>query len=71
MQKKKAEGPLLPEQPTKKLKSSDDHTLFQFKTDTAEEVKEKIDTQGAKIRSLKTSGASKVGHMTPHYLIMI
>ena len=62
LQKKKAEGPLLPEQPTKKLKSSDstDHALSgHTPTDdaAAEELKKKAESQGEKVRSLKTSGA--------------
>ncbi|CAI8048419.1 Bifunctional glutamate/proline--tRNA ligase, partial [Geodia barretti] len=55
--KKKADGPLLPEQPIKKLKSSADHTLFN--DEAVEQVKEKIEVQGEKVRSLKASGASK------------
>ena len=60
LQKKKAEGPLLPEQPTKKLKSSADHTPFAEVT--AEEVKKRAESQGEKVRTLKSSGADQVSH---------
>ena len=52
----------MPEQPIKKLKSSADHTLFN--DEAVEQVKEKIEVQGEKVRSLKASGASKVCHIT-------
>ena len=67
-QKKKAEGPLLPEQPTKKLKSSADHASFNEAT--GEQVKERAEAQGEKVRTLKASKASKVGHMTTYDIII-
>ena len=49
----------MPEQPIKKLKSSADHT--HFNEEAAEKVKEKVEVQGEKVRTLKASGTSKVG----------
>lgn len=70
LQKKKADGPTLPEQPAKRPKSSDPVSVASpVVTDPtpgdngAEELRRKVETQGEKIRRLKTSGADKVGYV--------